>query len=95
LQLGEVWQKWREKQNLTIDDLAVALAWSGEQAALYARIESGDLGDDSLVLSPQFWRDLAVHLGSKEPDDVAATTYRSLAAAYANWRLKSDLPPRH
>ncbi|EIL97313.1 helix-turn-helix domain-containing protein [Rhodanobacter thiooxydans] len=95
LQLGEVWQKWRENQNLTIDDLAAALGWSGKQVALYARIESGNLGDDSLVLSPQFWRELAVHLGSKEPDDVAATTYRSLAAAYANWRLKSDLPPRH
>lgn len=93
LQLGDAWQKWRESRSLMIEDLATALGWGAEQAALYARIESGSLGDDSLTLSPHFWRELAVHLGSVEPDDVAATTYRLLAAAYANWRLRNDLVP--
>ena len=93
LQLGDVWQKWRQSRNLTIDELSAGLGWSGEQTTLYARIEAGSLGDDSLTLSPRFWRELAVHLGSKEPDDVAAATYRSLAAAYANWRLQNDHPP--
>lgn len=95
VQPGDAWQKWRQSLNLTIEDLATALGWSAEQAAVYTQIEAGTPGDDSLTLSPRFWRELAAHLGSEESDDVAATTYRSLAAAYANWRLKNELPPQH
>lgn len=90
---GEAWKSWRESAALTIDDLASALGWSGEQASLYHGVESGAISDDSMTLSPHFWRELALHLRSEEPDEVAATTYRSLAAEYATWRLQNEIPP--
>lgn len=93
LRPGDAWQKWRQSRDLTIDDLAAALGWSIDEAALYTQIEAGNIDDRTLTLSPAFWRDLAVHLGSEEPEAVATTTYRTLASDYANWRLKNDLTP--
>lgn len=86
---GDAWKEWRESRSLTTADLARELGWTTAQTSAYEKLESATSDEDMLILLPDFWRHLAAHLKSEEPDAVAALTYRQLAAAYADWRLAS------
>lgn len=88
-QPGQAWRDWRESRELSPNDLARELGWTSQQREIYEGIESGTATENMLTLSPEFWRHLAAHLESEDPDAVAALTYRQLAAAYADWRLAS------
>ena len=87
LRPGDAWKEWREARGLTVDELAKELGWTYGQAGAYQKIESGIPDDDMLDLLPDFWRDLAAHLGAEDAGAVAALTYRKLASAYADWRV--------
>lgn len=84
---GEAWKEWRESRNLTIAVIARELGWTSDQTNAYEKFESAVPDDDMITLLPDFWRQLAAHLDSEEPDAVAALTFRQLAAAYAEWQL--------
>lgn len=84
---GDAWKEWRESRSLTTADLARELGWTTAQTSAYEKVESAKPGEDMLTLLPDFWRQLAAHLESEEPDAVAAMTFRQLAAAYADWQL--------
>lgn len=90
LRAGSAWRMWRESRGESVEDLARQLGWSPEDAASYSDVESGSPGEAFIALPPAFWRDLAAHFESEEPEAVAALTYRALAAAYVDWRLAGD-----
>lgn len=87
LTAGEAWKKWREAAGVGIEALAVRLSWSAGQAHAYESVEANIPGANWLDLAPGFWRGLAEHFESTEPAEVAALTFRKLAAAYADWRI--------
>lgn len=87
LTAGEAWKKWREAAGLEIGTLAERLGWSAGQARTYESVEADTPGLNWLDLAPGFWRTLAEHFESTEAAEVAALTFRKLAAAYADRRI--------
>ncbi len=87
MHMHETWKKWRESQNISIDELSREMEWSQDQTSSYRLFEAGSTGQVALSLAPAFWRKLAARFDSAESSDVAALTYRRLAAAYGEWRI--------
>ena len=88
---GSMWKRWREFQGLTVDDLASRLDWTTTETAAYNAVEAGN-GAKPDDLSPVFWAALAKQLGAEDAEAVAAQTYRLIATAYINARIRDALP---
>lgn len=89
--MGEIWQHWRQTAGHSIDDLARELKWKKLQTSAYMQLEQCVITDETIDLSPSFWRDLARCLDAADPDSVAALTYQRLLVDFARQRTQVEL----